>query len=318
MCVIMIVKDSKVRPPYEMLDRAWARNDDGAGFAWREKTAKGTIVKWKKGIDDFDKMFDLSKTLPTPYILHLRLASIGGLRKELTQPFPLDARLDLEGSTDGYVHFHNGTWDKWADVLLTIANERNIKLPRGKWNDSRAFAFLAGTVGEGFMEFVADQRGLLFGPRDYELFWGKGWKLINDISCSNDDYITKGSRYSECMDLDCKRKDRLDREGHCPYHTNIGEKELKPVPRIQEVSKVEPTPFHHANNRQSVTPGPIRTLLTVAVAEALFNNNKLSRNKLKDVRKWWSRMGLSTIAGDKAQAKLTELTVKLYSDGRLK
>jgi len=51
-------------------------------------------------------------------------------------------------------------------------------------------AFLSHVMGRYFMDFI-NQKGVVFGPNDYELFWGsEGWKNIGGLMCSNDKFVS--------------------------------------------------------------------------------------------------------------------------------
>ena len=127
MCVILV--GGEKRPTESMVARAFHRNDHGAGIAWLEPAAdgEGTEVVWKKDLN-LEEIQDLVKTVPLPFISHFRIASIGGVRAELTHPFEVgpEANNDIEGRTKLAVLFHNGTWGKWEDMVLTSA----VKLDR--------------------------------------------------------------------------------------------------------------------------------------------------------------------------------------------
>lgn len=59
----------------------------------------------------------------------------------------------------------------------------NVKVPPGKWSDSRAMALLASVHGLGILEFI-DEKIFVFGPDDHEIF-GNGWSKVDDIWVSN-------------------------------------------------------------------------------------------------------------------------------------
>lgn len=206
MCVIFWV--NKERPTQGMVEKAFDHNDDGAGIAHRTVNDAGEpVVEWKKGLD-VKQMIELCATLPIPYIAHFRIASIGGIRDSLTHPFPItrSGSLALSGQTKGYVLFHNGHWKEWNAHCLQAAGARDadgkvIQIPMGRWSDTRAMAWLCSIYGPGFMEFLPDQKGIIFGPKDMQIFDGNGWEKIKVNSsgdfvwCSND-YFMKGQTVS--------------------------------------------------------------------------------------------------------------------------
>lgn len=309
MCVIMLI--DKVRPTPTMVEKAWARNDDGGGLAWREKNKDGiTEVLWKKGLegaDGLEEMHELISKLPLPFVAHFRVASCGGIRQSLTHPFQVDKKssLALEGHTRGHVLFHNGDWKGWAEVARTAAINSGTHIPTGRWSDSRAMAWLCAIYGPGFMEFLPEQKGVYFGPHDYEIYTGtSGWDKVNDVWCSNKYYMeglrnvggtVLGGQY--CRFGTCTSKN-VDVKFYCPEHkdgvkqnltvviagtSNVAEKKVELVGGAHP-----PIPF------LQIAPGQ---LLGLEAAEQLSKQKDhtgvrlLSKSLLKRIRKLYSQMG---------------------------
>lgn len=171
MCVIFIAE--VVRPTGDMVEKAFRANGAGGGVAWRKD--KKTVA-WKKGLD-VEEMKELCATLPLPYIAHFRIPSAGQARQpELCHPFPIDHKvpLFLEGTTGGYVLFHNGHWSKWKEYSLEAAVKSDVDIPMGRWIDTRAMAWVASIYGLGILEFI-DEKAVAFGPADIEVVSGTGW-----------------------------------------------------------------------------------------------------------------------------------------------
>lgn len=325
MCVIMLV--TKTRPTDIMIEKAWLRNDDGGGAAWRD----GKEVVWKKGIENVEEMLELAHTLPLPYVLHFRIASSGGIRRTLTHPFPVDnaTNLALEGRTKDFVLFHNGDWKEWAPLAREAAIKSGIHIPRGKFSDTRAMAWLCSIYGVGFMEFLPEQKGVAFSPTECEVFTGNGWSQINDVWCSNDYFLTvrqvygnqsnypyggKFCRYNTCTN------ENLDANHYCPLHKDG---KLQPLP----TPKVAPPVTIAAGTGGSQTVTPFRTpapgtLITVAIAEEMHkqvdecHNKLLSKNKLKEIIGLWEKIeGKDVKQQLKAKAHLMKLSQKLIGNG---
>lgn len=279
MCVIMLVE--KTRPTEAMLEKAWDINDDGAGFASRD----GDEVVWKKGIMEYDEAKELAATLPMPYILHFRNASVngGGIRPTLTHPFPVEhhASLALEGRTKGYVLFHNGDWKGWEDAVRYASVHGKVKIPIGKWSDTRAMSYLCSIYGLGFMELLPTQRGLAFGPKHYEVFTGPGWTEVNGVWCSKDEFVTRGVTrqfwFTVCDYGNCGRRD-IDTTGRCPIHT-------KPMVRLATGAQgVSQAPFPRATPEAEAKP-----VIALTLAERWHKDNLMSKNLIKAVRKHYER-----------------------------
>lgn len=178
MCVIFFA--DKVRPSELMVEAAFQANSDGGGIAWREDGQ----VKWRKGLN-LDEMLDLTQKLPIPFVAHFRIASIGGVSPQLTHPFPIekDTSNALQGRTKSFVLFHNGHWGKWREDMREVSIKGAYPLPTGKWNDSRAMAWLAAHLGLGVLELI-DEKVIAFGPKTSVIFGGV-WSVVNDVLVSN-------------------------------------------------------------------------------------------------------------------------------------
>jgi len=279
-CVIMLVK--KDRPSHDMLDEAWARNPDGGGIAWREKG----VVRWKKGLP-LDDMHRLCETTPLPYVAHFRVGSSGGVRPSLCHPFPISETvpLDLEGSTEGSVLFHNGDFREWRAYGLRAAEAFKVQIPADKWSDTRAIAWLCSMYGIQFMEWM-DFKGITFSPQDIEVFWGTGWKKINEVWCSNDYFITE--KYTPliqqtghyiCVFGRCMNKINLDANGYCPEHTKIHTAPPS-TPLLGTVSNPHVTIPADTGGDQPADPFQV-----VMLAEQKHQAGLLSKNQLKKIRK---------------------------------
>lgn len=310
----MIISRNEDRPTNEMIEKAWDRNKDGGGVAYRGKNGK---VVWKKGLN-FPEMKQFCQEMPTPSVAHFRVASCGGVRPALTHPFPIDVSTStaLEGETDGYVLFHNGDWKRWDEIALQAAVAKGIPIPVGKWSDSRAIAWLMSIYGHGFMELLPTQKGVAFGPKDMDIFTGGGWKKINNVWCSNDYFLSTAVGYSGgwqgggtmCYYPRCTRTDNLDLDHRCPEHklpprafpntnnntTGVGAKE---VPQTNALPFLRPTE----------APG---TYVSIELAEKLHSEGKLSKQCLKSIRKAYGKLHLEGKPGQKARRALELATVQ--------
>lgn len=273
MCVIMIVEKPNQRPDTKMIEKAWELNSDGGGIAHRD----GDEVVWEKGLE-LGEMKRLMKTLPTPYVAHFRLKSIGGGSKQMTHPFPIDVNtsLALKGRTKGHVLFHNGTWKEWLEVGFDTARATGAKFPIGKWSDSRAIAWLTAIHGLGFMDFaLPEQRGIAFGPKGWEVYIGPGWEKVNDIWCSNNKFLhfnrlssSNEVRYC-CTFGPCVRTDNIDKDGRCNLHPLAHPVELEVAP---------------------LSSAPFQPIMSLTEAERLNTEKIISNNLIKAFRKAYSRL----------------------------
>ena len=239
MCVIFIVDGA--RPTDEMVEKAFNANDAGAGVAWRE----GGKVHWEKGIQTIPEMQHFCTNLPTPYIAHFRIPTEGGRRPSLCHPFPIekDAPLDLKGSTDGYVLFHNGHWSKWRDESHRTVKDFQAKFPSGKWSDTRAMAMEAAYYGIGVLEMI-NEKAVAFGPKDMEIIAGGGWHQSEGIWCSNIFWKNRGTNpnygnyatHRMCLESGCTSYN-IDQTRYCPEHRKVINLEILPAEDKEEDSQ---------------------------------------------------------------------------------
>lgn len=186
MCVIFTCL--KEWPSWKLLERAAEKNQDGLGIAWEDKQEKK--IRWIKGlksdVSELEKIFP--KVSAFPALIHFRIASVGGVRDDLTHPFPLEplVSLKLEGSTNAGVMMHNGHWTSWKHTLTEFCLRHKVRVPEGIWSDSRAMAFIAAHLGDGILPFLDDRdRMVVLRP-------GGRWTCYGNWVDPQKDYKEKG------------------------------------------------------------------------------------------------------------------------------
>ncbi len=346
MCVIMIV--DKQRPTDKMIEKAWEKNKHGGGLAWREvnKTSGKKEVHWKKGVETVAEMKTLIAELPLPFIAHFRIASVdgGGVNPKLTHPFPITKTvpLFLDGITQGDVLFHNGNWKDWDGECRAAAINSNNKVPTGKWSDTRGMAWLCAIYGNGFMELLPNQKGVIFGPNGYDIFTGNGWEEIEDgdvkVWCSNDYFWPKATTYNHgnhhtsynqgqnygsfhgsnvkpmCVFPRCIRTD-IDDKKYCPDHKD----------GVNQKYKNEAA---GPGGAQPVIPFLVGGNHIISLEQAKRLNDQgtrnlkgeklVSNNKLKRIRGLHSEMQSNSPRRIQAAAKeLQKLTLKISLESRI-
>ena len=276
MCVIAVV--DKERPTDDMVERMFDANNSGAGVAWRENGA----VRWKKGLD-VDEIKELCRTVPIPFVAHFRIPSCGGAHDTLCHPFPIEkgASVALEGTFKGFVLFHNGHWAKWKETVLDSAVRGNVKIPVGKFSDSRAMALMAAYHGLGILEFI-DEKIIAFGPNEIEVF-GFGWSKVNEVWVSNKSWennFTYNRRSHKAED----KKDDVSKEtppkkadDRLPVHYTADKEDDKKKVLTGEV--VSGGDDLHGLKGGAETP--------FEVALRLWGQGKLSKKALKRARRKW-------------------------------
>ena len=181
MCVIVIA--SLGRPSAAMIDACYQANAEGAGIAWRDPDDP-TLVRWEKGLD-LHEIQDLAATLPLPYIAHFRIASVGGGSKKLCHPFEVseDSSPEMSGATKNPLLFHNGTWTEWRRTMFETVYKMGVKVPNGRWSDSRAMAWLGAIFGTALYDII-DEKVATISPEKLEVF-GQGWVVVPGVGAAS-------------------------------------------------------------------------------------------------------------------------------------
>ncbi len=275
-----------------MVDQAYDANPDGGGVAWRDNG----FVKWKKALK-LSEMQDLIASLPLPLVAHFRIPSCGGKYDALCHPFPIEKRvsLDLEGQTKGYVLFHNGHWGKWKETAMETAAKRG-NLPIGRWSDSRVMAWIASIYGLGILELI-DEKAVVFGPNDYEIFPGTGFSVVNGVWVSNTHWQFRRTRttagegsYYERLPAAYRREsvEAKPIAALSAAHRTIIDGEV--VTPKEALVKVGGEPGGALAKLPFVQPTFKGTVMTVPMAKKMCEEGTLSKKKYKKIRKYWERI----------------------------
>ena len=179
MCLIIAVE--KETPPLCELEYANTINPDGIGIAW---IGPGGMIQWHKGLGLPD-LQTLVPYVPTPYVVHFRVATSGGVSSKLCHPFPISRNVttEVEGRAKRVI-FHNGIWFDWKEVLVKSLIATGRRLPLGPWSDTRAMAFLAHHYGEEILNLL-DEKIVMLSSKGLK-FFGHGWIVQDGRSYSND------------------------------------------------------------------------------------------------------------------------------------
>lgn len=297
MCVILYLEDDKKRPSEDMITKMWERNPHGTGAAWRETVNGKPVVRFVKGLN-LAETRELFKTIPIPSVVHLRRATSGGILPKLCHPFLIspESKLAVEGTTPGWVLFHNGDWKEWDKWALDLTGKSGLKVPRGKMSDSRFIAVASDFYGVSFMNYLPTQKGVAFGPEedDFELFEGeKGWTEVEGIWCSNDNFlheklnefghvVSRNATYHGhnsyqyntklCLAPACMETKDLDHSQRCPKH------QFKAVTGVT----ADKLPFQKAE--------PVEKVLSLDLCERMHKENRMSKQMLKNFRKAYNTL----------------------------
>lgn len=164
MCIVVYKKEGVGMPSTDILKKCFQNNSDGAGYMF----AHHNTVIIRKGYMTF-KAFD--KALKSdvkafgdrcPYVLHFRISTQGGTRRDCTHPFPVSESMDelrrLHCTTHTGVA-HNGI------ISLTSNYKKQIT-----YSDT--------------MEFITDYLSLIIGEKNYYYKNARSLKLINRLADS--------------------------------------------------------------------------------------------------------------------------------------
>jgi hypothetical protein len=181
MCVIILCDKDSGFPALATLESAEQMNSHGGGIAWIENGK----VRYKKGIKA-KEIFEITKKIQLPAIIHFRIASIGSVKNELCHPFEIneEASTALSGSCDG-VLFHNGTWSDWNEICMRAVVSKGIKFPAGDWSDSRAMAWLADKFGVNFLSLIDTSNKIAVLTPEGITKFGRYVEVEKNL-CSND------------------------------------------------------------------------------------------------------------------------------------
>jgi len=178
MCVIVICNE--VKPKRDILEDCGYCNPDGAGIAW----IVGKKVHYLKGLDT-NELISYTKHLDLPYVVHFRIATAGGVTKNLCHPFPIRKKQDtkLFGKAKE-VLFHNG----------------HVHLPtRNSWSDSKELALKVAQDGKEILKEFFGQRFVLMNHKRF-LKYGNFTKRYGlEFSNMRWDYSYKASNWSKFL-----------------------------------------------------------------------------------------------------------------------
>lgn len=178
MCVILAVSRDADDVTVSEWEKATCSNSDGYGIAWLED---GMVKFLKASYKDSFAYKDWRP--PKPYIMHFRLATVGGDNTKLCHPFIVSpkSKLTLTGRAHE-VLFHNGHWNDWAE-WLAITYSGLGKLPKGPFSDSRALASMVGHYGPEIIKLsgaVGWQKIALFDKEGDIHLYGGGWETNSE------------------------------------------------------------------------------------------------------------------------------------------
>jgi predicted glutamine amidotransferase len=142
MCILVYTK-GKRRLTQSEFNNCWDSNPEGFGMAWRETIRGHKVIRYAKG---FMRWYDALKAYERmqhfdDMVLHFRIATAGGVCKDLTHPFLISGSspimLDYTGQIP--VLFHNGCVSDWYKKAATVIHSSARPIV-GLMSDSRYMA----------------------------------------------------------------------------------------------------------------------------------------------------------------------------------
>lgn len=331
MCVICFAKD--VRPTDDQIARMFDHNKDGAGIAWFEDDT----LCWKKGIFEVTEIQRLCREVPLPYVSHFRIATVGGVKDTLTHPFVIDKRAStsVEGRTKtAKLLFHNGHWTPWNDKVLDAAIHSNQEIPSGDWSDTRAMAWMCQIYSTKVLDMLTSQRAVVMNPKGgdkkIEIYTGDGWKKVNAdggvIWCSNDswNFVTYDSRRNNNNQYNSHASSYYCAKGMCKNRRPIGkdiceECEKKAANDSEDHSRTSHTGGQLVKTTTALeivtggSPRPLAGSFTLREVEEFYIRDECSKNKYKNFKKAFKRIGSGGRKEIRALVELQRLSKDLAS-----
>ena len=134
MCIILTCEPN-VRPDYELIETCFWNNPDGAGLMW----VQDGRVQTSKGYTDEKDLWDMIQYVPktSRLVIHMRIATSGGINTGTCHPFPICSDLDLLHEADvecDAAIAHNGViagmkTDKEKGISDTVEFVRSLVSP---------------------------------------------------------------------------------------------------------------------------------------------------------------------------------------------
>ena len=223
MCIILTC-ESGIRPDHELVETCFFGNPDGAGIMWCEDGS----VQISKGFMEPSKLIQAIESTPieSPLVIHMRIATSGGIDVGTCHPFPVCHDLDILHASDvecDVAVAHNGVIKgmETNDALgisdtVTFVSEYMTQLYQGRVTDGVKRRMREIAPGNRFAVMTSD--GGVYRV-------GHGWESVTDgIEASNstwrwsyeplylDDFYGDGDmfgpEYDDVFDMCC---------GDCKY-----------------------------------------------------------------------------------------------------
>ena len=197
MCIIVIKPKGRPFPSDSVLNYCFRRNPHGAGIMLAAPK-RGLIIR--KGLmtreEFFDCYHDLAKRFPeSPFIIHFRWSTGGGIQPGLCHPFPIDNRRRVltakQPSNVKMAVAHNGIISRWSEVDDTVSDTllyvKNVLFPAYKADPEFVFqpeqkAKIANAVNGSRLAFPPRSHKPLEPKRSWSINTPEAFCLIIPIA----------------------------------------------------------------------------------------------------------------------------------------
>ena len=182
MCVLAVAT-AGAQFSRDILNAMFYANDDGAGWAY----AKDGKIYFSKGYTNVNKFIKAVQKLPTDCerMVHCRIATHGGISRELTHPFPVSrdyAKMEtLSGVlSSGYILAHNGILSNFTPDAKHSDTEELVRCLANCKCD-----IMGDDMRDLINNLIAGSRVAILNTDGKINRYGTGWTQMNGIWFSN-------------------------------------------------------------------------------------------------------------------------------------
>lgn len=203
MCIIAVKRPEIAPPTDDILKRMFKKNPDGSGVAWSYKG----VLHIVKGLMSEAEFLDAAHKIPqdAPAIYHTRIQTSGGVNKELTHPFLIDADIKKQRQTKvatskGAALAHNGIFSQYKTKELnndTTQFITNNIAPLKALKDKTGGQITDADIKNIIDELADGSRVAILTASGALETYGSGWQTDKGIKYSNSNYKEYQYTYKE-------------------------------------------------------------------------------------------------------------------------
>ncbi len=195
MCIIAYKPAGAAFPPKKILQTCFQNNPDGGGFMF----AAGGVVHIVKGLMSFSAYYKELKTArriygdAIPYVLHFRITTQAGVRRDCTHPFPLSDKMEqlrklkttaqIGVAHNGVISLTSTYYSKqitYSDTMEFITDYLSLIIDSPEYYKNEKTVKLIARLAESRL-------AILDGSGHCEII-GDGWVMDDGVLYSNSSY----------------------------------------------------------------------------------------------------------------------------------